>query len=170
VALWLVLLMVLTLIVPTSAAAADRSTMDVRATYEARAKLTWSAGRLDVWSRARIQNTSGHGIERIDFNLVPARIGNMKNLAVSVGGERVTPRVTGQTIKVPLGRTLADGDTLTLAEQQLLADLDYAPPTSAADLAAEIQRFEGRLSDLESFFFQLIQLERELGIGSYLGF
>jgi hypothetical protein len=81
VALSLALLMVLALIVPTSAAAANRSTMDVRATYEARAKLTWSAGRLDVWSRARIQNTSGHGIERIYFNLVPARIGNMKNLA-----------------------------------------------------------------------------------------
>lgn len=114
VALCLALLMVLALIVPTSAAAANRSTMDVRATYEARAKLTWSAGRLDVWSRARIQNTSGHGIERIDFNLVPARIGNMKNLAVSVGGEQVTPNVTGQTIKVPLGRTLADGDTVTI--------------------------------------------------------
>lgn len=67
-------------------------------------------------------------------------------------------------------RKLADGQTLTLAEVQILADLDYAPPASVAGLNAEIDRFEGRLSDLESFFFQLIQLERELGIGSYLGF
>jgi hypothetical protein len=113
-ALWLALLVVLALVVPAQASAAGGSTMDVRATYEARAKLTWSAGRLDVWSRAHIQNTSGHGIGRIDFNLVPARIGNMKNLAVSVDGEHVTPTVTGQTIKVPLGRTLADGDSVTI--------------------------------------------------------
>ena len=78
VALWLALLTVLALVVPTGASAANRSTMDVVATYEARAKLTWSAGPLDVWSRAHIRNTSGHGIERIDFNLVPAQIGNLR--------------------------------------------------------------------------------------------
>jgi hypothetical protein len=65
---------------------------------------------------------------------------------------------------------VADGVPLTIAEQQLLLDLAYTPPTSASDVAAEIDRFEGRLADLESFFFQLIQLERELGIGSYPGF
>ncbi|MCB9659532.1 MAG: hypothetical protein H6726_17940 [Sandaracinaceae bacterium] len=65
---------------------------------------------------------------------------------------------------------IRDGVTLTIAEQQLLMDLEYTPPMTVAGVADEIDRFEGRLSDLESFFFQLIQLERELGIGSYLGF
>ena len=75
VALWLVVLTVLALVAPTGVSAANRSTMDVVATYEARAKLTWGSKQLDVWSRADIRNTSGHGIERIDFNLVPAQIG-----------------------------------------------------------------------------------------------
>ena len=114
VALWLALLTVLALIVPSGASAANRSSMDVVATYEARAKLTWSKARLDVWSRARIRNTSGHGIERIDFNLVPAQIGNLRDLGVTVDGVAVTAIKTGETIKVPLGRTLADGDSVTI--------------------------------------------------------
>ncbi len=88
--------------------------MDVVATYEARAKLTWSSKRLDVWSRAHIRNTSGHGIERIDFNLVPAQIGRLRNLVVSVDGVRAAATKTGETIKVPLGRTVADGDSVTI--------------------------------------------------------
>jgi hypothetical protein len=114
VALWLALVTVLALVVPAGASAANRSTMDVVATYEARAKLTWSQARLDVWSRARIRNTSGHGIERIDFNLVPARIGNLRNLSVSVDGVHVSAKVTDETVKVPLGRTVPDGDSVTI--------------------------------------------------------
>ena len=74
------------------------------------------------------------------------------------------------SIVLELLNKLADGDTLTIAELQLLADLEYLPPTTVAALNTEIARFEGRLADLESFFFQLIQLERELGVSSYPGF
>ena len=89
--------------------------MDVDATYQARAKLTWSKGQLDVWSRASIRNTSGHGIERIDFNLVPARIGNLRRLRVTRRRRPAcAPMVTGETVKVPLGRTVADGDSVTI--------------------------------------------------------
>jgi hypothetical protein len=114
VGLWLSLVCLVTMSLPAGTAAADRSTMDVDATYEARAKLTWGKGQLDVWSRARIRNTSGHGIERIDFNVVPARIGNMRNLKVWVDGDRVPREKTGQTVKVPLGRTLANGERVTI--------------------------------------------------------
>lgn len=65
---------------------------------------------------------------------------------------------------------LADGLPLTIAEQLILLDLGYTPPVTAGDIADEVDRFEGRLSDLESFFFQLIQLERELGLDNYPGF
>ncbi len=102
------------IVMPTSAAAASRTTMDVDATYQARARLTWSLGQIDVWSKAHIRNTSGHGIERIDFNLVPARIGNLRRLHVSVDGSDVRSVVTGETVKVPLGRTLADGEDVTV--------------------------------------------------------
>ncbi len=112
--LWLAIILVAALIVPTGAAAANRSTMDVDATYQARATLTWGRGQLDVRSSASIRNTSGHGIERIDFNLVPARIGNLRRLHVTVDGAGVSPVVTGETVKVPLGRTVADGDKVTI--------------------------------------------------------
>lgn len=95
---------------PTSTEAANRTSMDLTATYEVKAKLYWGARRLDVDSAADIRNDSGHGIERIELNVVPARIGRMRNLRVWVDGSRVTPSVSGQTIRVPLGRTLPDGD------------------------------------------------------------
>src|SRR5690348_15847132 len=84
----LMLLLVLTLAalmaVPelASAATPNRSTMDVRASYQARATLIWSKGQIDVWSKATIRNTSVHGNKRIDSNLVPARIGNLRDLHV----------------------------------------------------------------------------------------
>ena len=114
VALWLALLTLLAVVAPTGVSAANRSTMDVVATYEARAKLTWSSKQLDVWSRAHIRNTSGHGIERIDFNLVPAQIGKLRGLVVTVDGVHAAAIKAGETIKVPLGRTVADGDSVTI--------------------------------------------------------
>lgn len=114
VATWLALILLVAMLVPAGTSAANRSTMDVDATYVARAKLTWAKGQLDVWSRARIKNTSGHGIERIDFNVVPARIGNLRNLKVWVGEQRVTPYVTGQTIRVRLGRTVANNGNVMI--------------------------------------------------------
>lgn len=115
---------------PGDAAAANRSTMDVVATYEARAKLFWSARRIEVWSRARVRNTSGHGIERLELNLVPARIGNMRKLKVSVDGDRVDARVAGQTVKVPLGRTVGDGDSVVLVTSYTAT---FRPGTSGHD-------------------------------------
>lgn len=97
---------------PGPTAAANRTSMDLTATYEARATLTWGSKRLDVRSDAHIRNDSGNGIERVELNLVPARIGRMRDLAVWVDGSSVRPSVTGQTIRVPLGRTLPDGGSV----------------------------------------------------------
>ncbi len=129
-ALWLALLTGLALLVPAGASAANRSTMDVVATYEAKAKLTWSQARLDVWSRAHIQNTSGHGIERIDFNLVPAQIGKLRNLSVQVDGVTVRAVKTGETIKVPLGRTVAAGGSVVITTRYRA---NFRPGTSGHD-------------------------------------
>jgi hypothetical protein len=105
----LVLVLCATAGLPGTVAAANRTSMDLRATYEVRAKLFWAAKRLSVRSDAHIRNDSGHGIERVELNLVPARIGRMRDLAVSVDGARVRATVSSQTIKVPLGRTVPDG-------------------------------------------------------------
>jgi hypothetical protein len=99
---------------PAATSAANRTSMDLSATYDVNAKLYWGAKRLHVDSEARIRNDSGHGVERVELNLVPARIGRMHRLEVWVDGTRVTPSVSSQTIRVPLGRTVPDGDRVTI--------------------------------------------------------
>lgn len=115
------MIMALTIVLCTSVAlpgtswAASRTSMDLSATYVVRAKLFWGAKRLEVRSDARVRNTSGHGIERIVFNLVPARIGRLRGLAVSVDGAPVSnASISGQSIRVPLGRTLANGQSVAV--------------------------------------------------------
>ena len=63
-----------------------------------------------------------------------------------------------------------DPDNLSSSEQQLLTVLEYPLPPDEAALALEQNRVTGRIVDLEGFFNQLIQLERDLGVASYLGF
>ena len=70
----LVIVLCASVALPATVAAASRTSMDLSATYEVRAKLFWGAKRLQVRSDAHIRNDSGHGIERIVFNLVPAKI------------------------------------------------------------------------------------------------
>jgi hypothetical protein len=60
---------------------------------------------------------------------------------------------------------------LTAAQRAQLAALEYdLPPADVGPISAEIDRIYGRVLDLESFLNQLIQLERQMGVGSYLGF
>ena len=47
-----------TLGLPVTTSAANRTSMDLSATYEVRAKLNWGSKRLDVRSDAAIRNTS----------------------------------------------------------------------------------------------------------------
>ncbi len=49
----------------------------------------------------------------------------------------------------------------------LANDLGYDLP-AVEGLSSEIDRLDGRLRSLESFFYQLIQLERDLGIAGYI--
>jgi hypothetical protein len=53
---------------------------------------------------------------------------------------------------------------LTPAQQAQLAGLGYTLPTTADQIAFEIDRLDQRVIGLESFFFYLVQLERAFGI------
>ena len=61
-------------------------------------------------------------------------------------------------------------ENLTTEEQEGLVAIDYTLPTDPARVNEEIDRVDGRLQSLESFFNQVIQLEREMGIAGYLRF
>jgi hypothetical protein len=58
-------------------------------------------------------------------------------------------------------------DKLSKADLDALASVDYDPPTSPLDIEAEITRINNRVVDLESFFNQMIELERDYGIQSF---
>jgi len=51
-----------------------------------------------------------------------------------------------------------------------VAALGYVIPSSTSRVDLEIDRLDGRRQNLESFLFQIIQLEQQLGVASYLGF
>jgi hypothetical protein len=78
---------------------------------------------------------------------------------------RMLDKYSGRFGGIPL-----DTGNLTAAEITQLATLRYNLPTNSSDTHYEIVRLDGRLRDLESFFGQLVQLENELGISSYLSF
>ena len=68
-----------------------------------------------------------------------------------------------------LGR-LADGEPVPALELSELADRGYHVPLSVQEALSDLSTLDRRQRDLESFFFQLIDLQRQLGIASYLGF
>ena len=51
-----------------------------------------------------------------------------------------------------------------------MAALEYTLPSDAGTLDSEENRVFGRVLDLEGFFNQLVQLQRDLGVAGYLGF
>ncbi|MDH5490682.1 MAG: hypothetical protein OEY14_01785 [Myxococcales bacterium] len=74
-----------------------------------------------------------------------------------------------RTYQGDFGGALNSITNLTPAERARLTTIGYPIPADAR-IGPEIDRINGRLLDLESFFFQMIQLENETGIASYLRF
>ncbi len=59
---------------------------------------------------------------------------------------------------------------LSAEQAQCVADNDYTLPTNLTFLDDEVERLLNRQRQIESFFFQLMQLLRQFGISSYLRF
>ncbi len=109
VALALVLAL-LALLLPASTARAATS-YDMEARYEVDFHLDWDTRRVRVKTAIDLLNTSGGPVDRLELNAAPAKLGDLRDLRVRVDGERVPASTTGQTIKVPLGKTLGDDAT-----------------------------------------------------------
>ena len=65
---------------------------------------------------------------------------------------------------------LADGQTVPQGELDELESRGYHLPLSVDGALSDLGTLDRRQRNLESFFFQLIDLQRQLGIASYLGF
>lgn len=97
------------LVVAILPAAAAPNSLGVRASYDVQASIKWSAGTLAVSSTARVKNTTSASVSRLTFNLLPLRLSRVSGLTATAGGAAVTPRVSDQSVVVPLARSLAPG-------------------------------------------------------------
>jgi hypothetical protein len=62
------------------------------------------------------------------------------------------------------GATPYSPDNLTQEDRDGLGKLGYQIPTTPQTISDEIDRVSGQVESLESFFNQLIELQRQLGI------
>lgn len=111
---------------PTATAAAtsaivpgtvNRTSVNLSATYSVVLSLHYGSRAFNVNSTATITNTSGGPIDRVELNLVPARLGALTLRAVVVDGKAVARRVNDQTVIVPLGGILPAGATAVIRVQ-----------------------------------------------------
>ena len=89
----------------------NRSTMQVHATYSVGATLAWGSGRLSGHVSITATNVSASGIDRLELNTVMGPLGGLRLGTTTVDGRTVSPRVSDQTILVPLGGILPSGGT-----------------------------------------------------------
>ena len=88
--------------------------MAVRATYSVGATLAWGTGRLTGHVTITATNRSAAGIDRLELNTVMAPLGGLRLGTTTVEGRAVAPKVSDQTIFVPLGGVLPAGATATV--------------------------------------------------------
>ena len=96
------------------AGTANRSSLHLEATYDARLKLNWTMHRIRVDASISIVNTSGGPIDRVELNTIATRLGAIRLDPVTVDGVAVKATISDQTIVVPLGGVLPAGGSTTI--------------------------------------------------------
>ncbi len=93
---------------PPPAGPTDRTSFRMTATYDVAVDIGWDTRVVKVDTTIDITNTSGGPLGRLLLNTTAPAIGAMRLGRVAVDGQRVTPRVTGQTIAIRLPETLVE--------------------------------------------------------------
>jgi len=92
----------------------DRTSLDLQATYDVSARLSWATRAFSARTTMVVTNTSGGPIDRLELNTIAARLGSMHLLTVTVDGRAVSKTVRDQTITVQLGGILPAGASATV--------------------------------------------------------
>lgn len=93
---------------------ADRTSYDVRATYDVHASLDWAPGTIRVDSQMSVTNMSGGPLTYLQLNTVAAKLGGMHLISASFDGQAASTQVSGQTLTVWLLPTLAENATASV--------------------------------------------------------
>jgi hypothetical protein len=91
------------------AGSTGRTSLDLVATYDVTARLRFDTGTIAVSTVLLVTNTSGGAIDRLELNTVAAALGSMELRRATADGVAVDAERSGQTILVPLGRSLPVG-------------------------------------------------------------
>lgn len=102
------------LVIGAMPAAAAPNSLGLRATYDVQATIGWSAGTLAVTSNAHVKNTTSGSVATLTFNLLPLRLSKVAGLTATAGGASVTPRISDQSVMVPLPGSLAPGEEINV--------------------------------------------------------
>jgi hypothetical protein len=89
----------------------NATSMNLTAEYSATIRLNFGTRSFRVDEAIIVTNTSGAPIDRLELNTIAARLGRMTISGASVDGIAVSPTVSDQTIRVPLGGILDAGAT-----------------------------------------------------------
>jgi hypothetical protein len=92
----------------------DRTSLNLTAEYDVTLGLNFGTRAFNVDSTMSVRNDSGEPIDRVELNTIAARLGGMKLGAVTVAGKAVAATVDDQTIVVPLGGILGDGQSVQI--------------------------------------------------------
>ena len=117
VAAGLVLLVVVAALLPAaavSAAGPSSTSYRMQAGYDVSVYLNWKTRWVHVKTTIEIVNTSGALVDRLLLNSAAAKLGSLKQLKATVDGRKVNASLGGQTIAVPLGGSLAPGESATV--------------------------------------------------------
>ena len=97
----------------------DRTSLNLTTSYTVGLTVNWTSRTFRASTVLSVTNTSGAAIDRLELNTIAARLGGMRITVASVDGRAVTPTVSDQTIRLPLGGILDPGATASVR-------IDYA--------------------------------------------
>jgi hypothetical protein len=94
--------------------AVNRTSLAISATYDASVYLGFGSRTFNVDSTLVATNRSGSGIDRLELNTIAARLGGLRMRAATVDGRAVRVTRSDQTLIVPLGGVLPQGQSVTV--------------------------------------------------------
>jgi hypothetical protein len=92
----------------------NRTSLSIDATYDVRVILSYATGALTIDSTMVITNRSGGRIDRLELNAIAARLAALRIDQATVDSRAVSPTIDDQTLRLPLGGILPDGERATV--------------------------------------------------------
>ena len=92
----------------------NRASINLTAEYDVSLALNFGSRAFNAFTQITVRNDSGGPIDRVELNTIATRLGGMSLVSVTVEGQAVPATVKDQTITVPLGGVLGEGQSTTL--------------------------------------------------------